>query len=205
MVNCIPVFIAREPYWQKRFEDAGVSIIGDDIKSQVGATIVHRVLTNLFRQRGVKIERTYQLNFGGNTDFMNMLERERLESKKESKTNAVTSQLPYDLGPGNVHVGPSDYVPWLEDRKWCHIRIEGRTFGDVPLNLELKLEVWDSPNSAGVVVDAVRCMKIAQDRGITGQLEGPSAYFMKSPAHQYPDDVAFDMVEDFAQGAGATA
>jgi myo-inositol-1-phosphate synthase len=205
MVNCIPVFIAREPYWQKRFEDAGVPIVGDDIKSQVGATIVHRVLTNLFRERGVKIERTYQLNFGGNTDFMNMLERERLESKKESKTNAVTSQLPYDLGPGNVHVGPSDYVPWLLDRKWCHIRIEGRTFGDVPLNLELKLEVWDSPNSAGVVVDAVRSVKIALDRGISGQLEGPSAYFMKSPAHQYPDDVAFDMVEDFAKGTGVSS
>jgi len=200
MVNCIPVFIAREPYWQKRFEDAGVPIVGDDIKSQVGATITHRVLTNLFRERGVKIERTYQLNFGGNTDFMNMLERERLESKKESKTNAVTSQLPYDLGEGNVHVGPSDYVPWLQDRKWCHIRIEGRTFGDVPLNLELKLEVWDSPNSAGVVVDAVRSVKIARDRGISGQLEGPSAYFMKSPAHQYPDDIAYDMVEEFGKG-----
>jgi myo-inositol-1-phosphate synthase len=199
MVNCIPVFIAREPYWQKRFEDAGVPIVGDDIKSQVGATITHRVLTNLFRERGVKIERTYQLNFGGNTDFMNMLERERLESKKESKTNAVTSQLPYDLGEGNVHVGPSDYVPWLQDRKWCHIRIEGRTFGDVPLNMELKLEVWDSPNSAGVVVDAVRSVKIARDRGISGQLEGPSAYFMKSPAHQYPDDIAYDLVEEFGK------
>jgi myo-inositol-1-phosphate synthase len=200
MVNCIPVFIAREPYWQKRFEDAGVPIIGDDIKSQVGATITHRVLTNLFRERGVKIERTYQLNFGGNTDFMNMLERERLESKKESKTNAVTSQLPYDLGAGNVHVGPSDYVPWLQDRKWCHIRIEGRTFGDVPLNLELKLEVWDSPNSAGVVVDAVRCVKLGLDRGLSGQLDGPSSYFMKSPAHQHADDVAYEMVEQFAQG-----
>jgi myo-inositol-1-phosphate synthase len=199
MVNCIPVFIAREPYWQKRFEDAGVPIIGDDIKSQVGATITHRVLTNLFRERGVKIERTYQLNFGGNTDFMNMLERERLESKKESKTNAVTSQLPYDLGAGNVHVGPSDYVPWLEDRKWCHIRIEGRTFGDVPLNLELKLEVWDSPNSAGVVVDAVRCVKLGLDRGLSGQLDGPSSYFMKSPAHQHADDVAYEMVEQFAR------
>ena len=203
LVNCIPVFIAREPYWQKRFEDAGVPIVGDDIKSQVGATITHRVLTNLFRERGVKIERTYQLNFGGNTDFMNMLERERLESKKESKTNAVTSQLPYDLGPGNVHVGPSDYVPWLQDRKWCHIRIEGRTFGDVPLNLELKLEVWDSPNSAGVVVDAVRSIKLAMDRGVSGQLEGPSAYFMKSPAHQHPDDIAHDMVEAFISGSGS--
>ncbi len=203
MVNCIPVFIAREPYWQKRFENAGVPIVGDDIKSQVGATITHRVLTNLFRERGVKIERTYQLNFGGNTDFMNMLERERLESKKESKTNAVTSQLPYDLGEGNVHVGPSDYVPWLQDRKWCHIRIEGRTFGDVPLNLELKLEVWDSPNSAGVVVDAVRSVKLAMNRGVSGQLEGPSAYFMKSPAHQHPDDIAHDMVEDFIRGSGS--
>ena len=202
VVNCIPVFIAREPYWQKRFRDAGVPIVGDDIKSQVGATITHRVLTNLFRDRGVKVLRTYQLNFGGNTDFMNMLERERLESKKESKTNAVTSQLPYDLGDANVHVGPSDYVPWLEDRKWCHIRIEGQTFGDVPLNLELKLEVWDSPNSAGVVVDAVRCAKIALDRGESGQLDGPSAYFMKSPAHQHPDDVARDLVEAFiADGA----
>ena len=200
MVNCIPVFIAREPYWQHRFEEAGVPIVGDDIKSQVGATITHRVLTNLFLDRGVKIERTYQLNFGGNTDFLNMLERERLESKKESKTNAVTSQLPYDLGEGNVHVGPSDYVPWLTDRKWCHIRIEGRTFGDVPLNLELKLEVWDSPNSAGVVVDAVRCAKLAMDRGISGQIPGPSAYFMKSPAVQTTDDLARDMVEAFIAG-----
>ena len=163
----------------------------------MGSTIVHRVLTRLFGDRAVKLEKTYQLNFGGNTDFMNMLERERLESKKESKTNAVTSQLPYDLGPKNVHVGPSDYVPWLEDRKWCHIRIEGRTFGDVPLNLELKLEVWDSPNSAGVVVDAVRCAKIALDRGVSGQLDGPSSYFMKSPANQHSDDVARDLVEEF--------
>ena len=200
MVNCIPVFIAREPYWQKRFEEAGVPIVGDDIKSQVGATITHSVLTNLFRDRGVKVERTYQLNFGGNTDFMNMLERERLESKKESKTNAVVSQLPYDLGAENVHVGPSDYVPWLKDRKWCHIRIEGRTFGDVPLNLELKLEVWDSPNSAGVVVDAVRTAKIAKDRGISGTLKGPSGYFMKSPPIQYTDDDARDMVEAFIGG-----
>ena len=205
VVNCIPVFIAREPYWQKRFQDAGVPIVGDDIKSQVGATITHRVLTNLFRDRGVKILRTYQLNFGGNTDFLNMLERERLESKKESKTNAVTSQLPYDLGPDNVHVGPSDYVPWLNDRKWCHIRIEGQTFGDVPLNLELKLEVWDSPNSAGVVVDAVRCAKIALDRGVSGQLDGPSAYFMKSPANQHPDDIARDMVEAFINEQPPTA
>ena len=200
MVNCIPVFIAREPYWRKRFEDAGVPIVGDDIKSQVGATITHRVLTNLFQARGVKVERTYQLNFGGNTDFYNMLERERLESKKESKTNAVTSQLDYDLGEKNIHVGPSDYVPWLEDRKWCHIRMEGRTFGDVPLNLELKLEVWDSPNSAGVVVDAVRCVKLGLDRGISGALESPSAYFMKSPPYQHPDDKAHDMVETFIQG-----
>ena len=204
VVNCIPVFIAREPYWQRRFEDAGIPIVGDDIKSQVGATITHRVLTNLFRDRGVKILRTYQLNFGGNTDFLNMLERERLESKKESKTNAVTSQLPYDLGDENVHVGPSDYVPWLKDRKWCHIRIEGQTFGDVPLNLELKLEVWDSPNSAGVVVDAVRCAKIAMDSGLSGQLDGPSAYFMKSPANQHADDTARDMVEAFiSDGVGS--
>ncbi len=202
-VNCIPVFIAREPYWQRRFKDAGVPIVGDDIKSQVGATITHRVLTNLFKDRGVKVERTYQLNFGGNTDFMNMLERERLESKKESKTNAVISQLPYDLGAENVHVGPSDYVPWLKDRKWCHIRIEGTTFGDVPLNLELKLEVWDSPNSAGVVVDAVRTAKIAMDRGQSGSLEGPSAYFMKSPPIQFTDDQARDMVEEFITGNGA--
>jgi myo-inositol-1-phosphate synthase len=197
VVNCIPVFIGREPYWQGRFKEAGVPIIGDDIKSQVGATITHRVLTNLFKDRGVRVDRTYQLNFGGNTDFMNMLERERLESKKESKTNAVTSQLPYDLGKDNVHVGPSDYVPWLEDRKWCHIRIEGTTFGNVPLNLELKLEVWDSPNSAGVVVDAVRCCKIALDRGMSGSLTGPSSYFMKSPPIQYTDDEAHQMVEDF--------
>ena len=200
MVNCIPVFVAREAYWQKRFEDAGVPIVGDDIKSQVGATITHRVLVNLFRARGVKVERTYQLNFGGNTDFYNMLERERLESKKESKTNAVTSQLDYDLGEGNVHVGPSDYVPWLEDRKWCHIRMEGRTFGDVPLNLELKLEVWDSPNSAGVVVDAIRCARIAMDRGVSGALTAPSAYFMKSPPRQYTDEQAHNMVEAFIEG-----
>ena len=199
VVNCVPVFIAREPYWQRRFHDAGVPIVGDDIKSQVGATITHRVLTNLFNDRGVRVDRTYQLNFGGNTDFMNMLERERLESKKESKTNAVTSQLPYDVGDENVHVGPSDYVPWLEDRKWCHIRIEGTTFGDVPLNLELKLEVWDSPNSAGVVVDAVRCAKIAMDREISGALNGPSAYFMKSPPIQYNDGEAHAMVEAFIQ------
>ncbi|MCX6020287.1 MAG: inositol-3-phosphate synthase [Chloroflexi bacterium] len=202
-VNCIPVFIAREPYWQRRFEERGLPIIGDDIKSQVGATIVHRVLTRLFADRGVKIERTYQLNFGGNTDFLNMLERERLESKKISKTNAVTSQMDYELGTGDVHVGPSDYVPWLQDRKWCHIRIEGRTFGDVPLNLELKLEVWDSPNSAGVVIDAVRCAKVALDRGLKGALLGPAAYFMKSPPVQYHDDIARSMVEEFIAGGEA--
>jgi len=199
-VNCIPVFIAREHYWQRRFEERGLPIIGDDIKSQVGATITHRVLTRLFRDRGVRLERTYQLNFGGNTDFLNMLERERLESKKISKTNAVTSQLETELPPENVHVGPSDYVPWLTDRKWCYIRMEGTTFGNVPLNLELKLEVWDSPNSAGVVVDAVRCAKLALDRGLSGALVGPSAYFMKSPPKQFTDDVARAMVEDFIKG-----
>ncbi|MEW6033973.1 MAG: inositol-3-phosphate synthase [Chloroflexota bacterium] len=196
-VNCIPVFIAREPYWQERFVERGLPVIGDDIKSQVGATIVHRVLTRLFRERGVRLERTYQLNFGGNTDFFNMLERERLESKKISKTSAVTSQLDYALDPDNVHVGPSDYVPWLLDRKFCHIRMEGRTFGDVPLNLELKLEVWDSPNSAGVVIDAIRCAKLALDRGLKGAVNAPSAYFMKSPPVQYTDDEAHRMVEEF--------
>lgn len=199
-VNCIPVFIAREKYWQKRFTEKGLPIIGDDIKSQVGATITHRVLTSLFRDRGVKLERTYQLNFGGNTDFLNMLERERLQSKKISKTQAVTSQLDYEIGPENIHIGPSDYVPWLSDRKWCYIRMEGRTFGDVPLNLELKLEVWDSPNSAGVVVDAIRCCKLALDRGISGALVAPSAYFMKSPPVQYKDDEARRMVEEFIAG-----
>lgn len=197
LVNCIPVFIAREPYWQQRFQSAGVPIVGDDIKSQVGATITHRVLTNLFQDRGVKVERTYQLNFGGNTDFYNMLERERLESKKESKTNAVTSQLDYDLGDRNIHVGPSDHIPWLDDRKWCYIRMEGRTFGDMPLNLELKLEVWDSPNSAGVVVDAIRCCKIAMDRNISGALTAPSAYFMKSPPQQFTDDKAHAQLQAF--------
>ena len=196
-INCIPVFIGREKYWQKRFEQSGLPIIGDDIKSQVGATIVHRILTRLFRDRGVRLERTYQLNFGGNTDFLNMLERDRLESKKISKTNAVTSQLDYELNAGDIHVGPSDYVPWLEDRKFCHIKMEGRTFGDVPLNLELKLEVWDSPNSAGVVIDAIRCCKLALDRGLKGTLIGPSAYFMKSPPLQYTDDEARQMVEEF--------
>ena len=199
-VNCVPVFIAREGYWQKRFEDAGRPVIGDDIKSQVGATITHRVLTRLFEDRGVRLDRTYQLNFGGNTDFLNMLERERLESKKISKTNAVTSQLSRALPEENVHVGPSDYVPWLSDRKWCYIRMEGTTFGDVPINLELKLEVWDSPNSAGVVIDAVRCAKIALDRGLKGALTAPSAYFMKSPPKQFTDDQARQMVEDFIAG-----
>jgi myo-inositol-1-phosphate synthase len=199
-VNCIPVFIGREKYWRERFAERGLPVIGDDIKSQVGATITHRVLTNLFEARGVKLERTYQLNFGGNTDFYNMLERERLESKKISKTNAVTSQLPYDLGADNVHVGPSDYVPWLKDRKWCYIRMEGTTFGNVPLNLELKLEVWDSPNSAGVVIDAVRCAKLALDRGQSGTLLGPSSYFMKSPPEQYDDDTALRKVEEFIKG-----
>ena len=200
-VNCVPVFIAREQYWADRFRDAGVPIVGDDIKSQVGATIVHRVLSRLFRDRGVRIDRTYQLNFGGNTDFLNMLERERLESKKISKTNAVTSQIDYEMLPSEVHVGPSDHVPWLEDRKWCHIRIEGTTFGNVPLNLELKLEVWDSPNSAGVVIDAVRCAKLGLDRGEAGPLLAPSAYFMKSPPEQWTDDRARDAVEAFAAAA----
>ena len=199
-VNCIPVFTAREPYWQNRFAERGLPVIGDDIKSQVGATITHRVLTRLFRDRGVKLERTYQLNFGGNTDFLNMLERERLESKKISKTNAVTSQLDYDIGPDNIHVGPSDYVPWLADRKFCYIKMEGRTFGDVPLNLELKMEVWDSPNSAGVVIDALRCCKLALDRGLSGAIVAPSAYFMKSPPIQYSDDEARLKTEAFITG-----
>jgi len=197
LINCIPVFIGREKYWQDRFKSKGLPLIGDDIKSQVGATITHRVLTRLFRERGVRVERTYQLNFGGNTDFMNMLERDRLESKKISKTNSVTSQLDYELGPGDVHVGPSDYVPWLTDRKFCHIRMEGRTFGDVPLTLDMKLEVWDSPNSAGVVIDALRCCKLGLDRGLKGTLVAPAAYFMKSPPIQYSDDEARQMVEEF--------
>jgi myo-inositol-1-phosphate synthase len=199
MINCIPVFIAREKYWQQRFESRGLPIIGDDIKSQVGATIVHRVLTRLFMDRGVKLERTYQLNFGGNTDFLNMLERERLESKKISKTNAVTSQLNYKMEPDDVHVGPSDYVPWLHDRKFCHIRMEGRTFGDVPLLLETKLEVWDSPNSAGVVIDAIRCAKLALDNGLKGALTAPSSYFMKSPPIQYTDDEAHNKVQAYIE------
>lgn len=199
-VNCIPVFMASSEYWAKRFKDRGIPIIGDDIKSQVGATITHRVLTNLFKDRGVHLDRTYQLNFGGNMDFYNMLERDRLESKKISKTNAVTSQLPYEIGAENVHVGPSDYVPWLTDRKWCHIRMEGRAFGNVPLNLELKLEVWDSPNSAGVVIDAVRCAKLALDRGLSGPMTAPSSYFMKTPPVQYTDDIARQKTEDFISG-----
>lgn len=203
-INCIPVFIAREKYWQKRFAEKGLPVIGDDIKSQVGATITHRVLTRLFRDRAVKLERTYQMNFGGNTDFFNMLERERLLSKKISKTDAVTSQLDYKIDPDNIYVGPSDYVPWLLDRKFCYIRMEGRTFGDVPLNLELKLEVWDSPNSAGVVIDAIRCGKLALERGLKGALEGPSAYFMKSPPVQYTDDEARRMVEEFIAGTPKT-
>src|SRR6187455_441660 len=199
-INAIPVFIGREPYWQRRFAERGLPIIGDDIKSQVGATITHRVLTRLFMDRGVRIDRTYQLNFGGNTDFLNMLERERLESKKISKTNAVTSMLDYEIEEGDIHVGPSDYVPWLKDRKWCHIRIEGTTFGDVPLNMELKLEVWDSPNSAGVIIDAIRCLRIGIDRGLAGTLVAPSSYFMKSPPLQIHDDIAYNRVEAFIRG-----
>lgn len=199
-INCIPVFIARESYWQNRFAERGLPLIGDDIKSQVGATITHRVLTRLFRDRGVKLERTYQLNIGGNTDFYNMLERERLESKRISKTNAVASQLDYDIGADNIHIGPSDYVPWLADRKFCYMKMEGRTFGDVPLNLEVKMEVWDSPNSAGVVIDAIRCCKLALDRGLSGTLVAPSAYFMKSPPIQYSDDEARLQTEAFIAG-----
>jgi myo-inositol-1-phosphate synthase len=199
-VNCIPVFIGREPYWQRRFAEKGLPIIGDDIKSQVGATITHRVLTRLFMDRGVRLDRTYQLNFGGNTDFLNMLERERLESKKISKTNAVTSMLDYDIDPDNIHVGPSDHVPWLLDRKYCYIVMEGTTFGDVPLKCELKLEVWDSPNSAGVVIDAIRCLRLGLDRGLKGTLVAPSSYFMKSPPIQIHDDIAFNRVEAFIRG-----
>jgi myo-inositol-1-phosphate synthase len=197
MVNCMPVFLARETYWQRRFTEAGLPIIGDDIKSQVGATITHRVLTTLFRDRGVHLDKTMQLNVGGNSDFLNMLERERLESKKISKTNAVTSMLDYDLGGGNVHVGPSDYVPWLTDRKWAYIRMEGTTFGNVPLNVELKLEVWDSPNSAGIVIDAVRMAKLALNNGVAGALEAPSSYLMKSPPKQIRDDDAREVTERF--------
>ncbi len=199
-VNGIPVFIASSEYWGKRFKDAGLPILGDDIKSQVGATILHRVLTTLFVDRGVKIDRTYQLNFGGNTDFLNMLERERLESKKISKTGAVTSMIPYEMDPDDVHVGPSDHVPWLTDRKWCYIRMEGTTFGNVPLNFEGKLEVWDSPNSAGVMIDALRCAKIALDRKLAGPIIGPSSYFFKTPPKQFRDSVCREMVEDFVSG-----
>jgi myo-inositol-1-phosphate synthase len=199
-VNCIPVFIASAPYWNKRFAQRRLPIIGDDIKSQFGATIVHRILTDLFRKRGVRLDRTYQLNFGGNTDFLNMLERERLVSKKISKTQAVTSQLGHPMKERDVHVGPSDYVPWLTDRKHCYIRMEGTTFGNVPIGCELKLEVWDSPNSAGVVIDAIRCAKIALDRGIGGALNGPSSYYMKSPPLQFTDDEARELVEAFIRG-----
>jgi myo-inositol-1-phosphate synthase len=197
LVNCIPVFIAREPYWQKRFKERGLPVIGDDIKSQVGATIAHRVLTRLFYERGVKLERTSQLNVGGNTDFLNMLERSRLESKKISKTNAVTSQLPYEMEPKNIHIGPSDYVEWLSDRKWAYIRMEGTTFGNVPLNIEMKMEVWDSPNSAGVVIDAVRCCKLALDNKLSGAMIEPSSYFKKSPPVQYTDEEARRLTEEF--------
>ena len=200
-VNGIPVFIASSEYWGKRFADAGLPILGDDVKSQVGATILHRALATLFVDRGVKIDRTYQLNFGGNTDFLNMLERERLESKKISKTNAVTSMIPYEIDPGNVHVGPSDHVPWLTDRKWAYIRMEGTTFGEVPLNVEVKLEVWDSPNSAGVMIDAVRCAKIALDRELAGPIIGPSSYFFKTPPQQFRDDICREKVEAFISGA----
>jgi len=199
-VNAIPVFIASSEYWGKRFADAGLPILGDDIKSQLGATILHRVITSLFVDRGVKIDRTYQLNFGGNTDFLNMLERERLESKKISKTGAVTSMIPYEIDPSNVHIGPSDHVPWLTDRKWCYIRMEGTTFGEVPLNVELKLEVWDSPNSAGVMIDAVRCAKVALDRELAGPIVGPSSYFFKTPPKQFRDDICRQKVEDFISG-----
>ena len=205
-INCIPVFIAsgENDYWQKRFRDAGAPIIGDDIKSQVGATIVHRTLARLFMDRGVRLDDTYQLNFGGNTDFLNMLERDRLVSKKISKTQSVRSQIDNEIQAENIHIGPSDHVPWLSDRKWAYIRLEGTSFGDVPLNIELKLEVWDSPNSAGVVIDAIRCAKIARDRGIGGPILAPSAYFMKSPPVQYHDEVAREMVEDFIAGRDGT-
>ncbi len=199
-VNCIPVFIAREEYWRRRFEDRGLPLVGDDVKSQLGATIVHRMLTKLFMDRGVRLDRTSQLNVGGNTDFYNMLERQRLVSKKISKTESVRSQLSHDLPEDAVHIGPSDYVPWLADRKWAHIRLEGRGFGDQPINVELKLEVWDSPNSAGVVIDAIRCCKIAMDRGLKGALPAPSAYLMKSPPEQWADDAAHERLERFIQG-----
>jgi myo-inositol-1-phosphate synthase len=204
MVNCLPAFIASDREWGRKFVDADLPIVGDDIKSQVGATIVHRILAKLFEDRGVKLNRTYQLNFGGNMDFMNMLERERLVSKKQSKTQSVQSQLEKPLDRKDIHIGPSDYVPWLEDRKWAQIRLEGQSFGDVPLNIELKLEVWDSPNSAGVAIDAIRCAKLARDRGVAGPLIGPSAYFMKSPPVQFTDDIAREMVEAFILGNGAS-
>jgi myo-inositol-1-phosphate synthase len=203
-VNCIPVFLASTPEWARKFAAAGLPIVGDDIKSQVGATIVHRILAKLFEDRGVRLNRTYQLNFGGNMDFMNMLERERLQSKKRSKTQAVQSQLGKPLDQKDIHIGPSDYVPWLEDRKWAQIRLEGQNFGDVPMSIELKLEVWDSPNSAGIVIDAVRCARLALDRGVSGPLIGPSAYFMKSPPVQFSDDAAREMVEEFILGNGAS-
>ena len=199
-VNALPVFIASDPEWEKKFADAGLPIVGDDIKSQVGATITHRIMAKLFQDRGVHLDRTYQLNVGGNMDFKNMLERDRLESKKISKTNSVTSQLNHDMGDKNVHIGPSDYIPWLDDRKWAYVRLEGRAFGDVPLNLEYKLEVWDSPNSAGVIIDALRCAKIALDRKIGGALLSPSSYFMKTPPVQYSDEAAHNKVEDFISG-----
>ncbi len=199
-VNAIPVFIASDPVWAQKFVDAGVPIVGDDIKSQVGATITHRMLARLFEDRGTSIDHTYQLNFGGNMDFMNMLERKRLKSKKISKTQSVTSQIDQGISDDNVHIGPSDHVPWLEDRKWAYIRMEGRNFGDVPLNIELKLEVWDSPNSAGVITDAIRCAKLGLDRGLAGTLVAPSAYFMKSPPIQIHDDIAHNRVEDFIRG-----
>jgi myo-inositol-1-phosphate synthase len=200
VINCVPVFIASSPYWSERFREAGLPIIGDDIKSQVGATITHRVLTSLFVDRGVKLDHTYQLNFGGNTDFMNMLERERLESKKISKTGAVTSMLPYEMAEEDIHVGPSDYVPWLQDRKYCYIVMEGTTFGDVPLKAEVKLEVWDAPNSAGVVIDAIRCLKLAKDRSMSGPILAPSSYFMKTPPEQYKDEQARALTEAFISG-----
>jgi len=199
-VNALPVFIASDPVWAEKFTKAGVPIVGDDIKSQVGATITHRIMTKLFQDRGVYIDRTYQLNVGGNMDFKNMLERDRLESKKISKTQSVTSQLDYEMEDRNVHIGPSDYIPWLDDRKWAYVRMEGRAFGDVPLNIEYKLEVWDSPNSAGVIIDALRCAKIGLDRGIGGPLLSPSSYFMKSPPEQYSDEVAHDRTEEFIAG-----
>ena len=203
-VNALPVFIASDPVWAKKFEDAGLPIVGDDIKSQVGATITHRIMAKLFQDRGVHLDRTYQLNVGGNMDFKNMLERDRLESKKISKTNSVTSQLDHDLGKKNVHIGPSDYIPWLDDRKWAYVRLEGRAFGDVPLNLEYKLEVWDSPNSAGVIIDALRCAKIGLDRKIGGPLLSPSSYFMKTPPIQFTDEQAHNKVEDFITGVLAS-